>query len=365
MIRFGFALMGLLALVVPMSAADVRLEAQLRLLQQQLAGKEATPPPTKYENLVKLGKIQALGGWEFEVIAPGEFAIYSPEGHCNKVVGDPVFVYQHGPDKQVSGKVYGAFRRAVERIDLGNGVHLIVITVGEGRKEGRGYADEAVFISAHGVLEICNMWSNDGKATAYRRSCPQFVSEVLAGRLGSELASDTDYKEWLYFLRLRAVRIGNKGKSSRQAAAMGGSPPTAVTGGPSPTAATAGALAHFIQQAPETLLPVIGGSKAEECFQLGPLHLLADLFLQPGRPATVARTAYPCRSPPAAVASDTTPGNRRTPRSGSPSPPRGQRDPACTGTFPSRFSSRERKAPLATSKQTRPATVPSSPTPRC
>jgi hypothetical protein len=199
MIRFSLALLGLLALAGAMFAADEQSEARLRFLQRQFLSTEAAPPPAKYETPVLQGKIPALDGWEFQFIGPGAFALYSPEGHCTKIYDDPYIAYQHGPDKQVSGKVYGYFRRAVERIDLGQGLHLIVITVGEGRQEGRGYADEAVFISPHGVLEVRNLYSNEAKATAYRYAYPDFFYRSLVGRLGSELASETQYKEWLYF----------------------------------------------------------------------------------------------------------------------------------------------------------------------
>jgi hypothetical protein len=233
MTRFSLALLGLLALAGATTAADVQPEAQLRFYQRQFENTAPAPPPAKYETPVLLGKIPALDGWEFQFIAPGAFAIYSPEGHCNQIVGDPVFVYQHGPDKQVSGKTYGMFRRAVERIDLGKGLHLIVITVGEGRQEGRGYADEAVFISEHGVLAVQNLYSNEGKATAYRYSYPDFFYRSLVGRLGPELASETQYKEWLYFdgshvtdYEGRFPRGEPSGKRAAQAAEYDRNPPT-------------------------------------------------------------------------------------------------------------------------------------------
>jgi hypothetical protein len=136
-------------------------------------------------------------GWDFKLIARGKFALYSPEGVCTVIEGDPAIIYEHGPNKQIVHTCYGYFRRAVERIELDDGLTMIVITVGENRRTGNGFADELLFLSESSVFAVYNLYANDGQAHAYRRSAPYFYFEDLKARLGSELAREKT--AWLYF----------------------------------------------------------------------------------------------------------------------------------------------------------------------
>ncbi|HTU21239.1 MAG TPA: hypothetical protein VMG10_24510 [Gemmataceae bacterium] len=126
---------------------------------------ETVPKPSRADQADLKERGITYKGWTFLYQHRGAFELTSPKGETTRIENDPYIILV----PKVAGATpmhYGNFRRRQELLSLGNGLVMIVHTVGQNAESGRGYVDEVAILDDTTVIHIRNLYSDAGDAHA-------------------------------------------------------------------------------------------------------------------------------------------------------------------------------------------------------
>lgn len=186
----------------PQLCADYHNPANQLKLLEKLQRTQSAPPPSRYDTTDLKQHGITHKGWKFVYQHRGAFELTSPAGVTTRIENDPYIILVPKGAEETPFH-YGNFRRRQELLSLGDGLVMIVHTVGENADSGQGYVDEVAILDDTTVIHIRNLYSDAGDAHAFSGGYPTLFIDNWKRKYANVFPER--HTDWLFWNGLHFV----------------------------------------------------------------------------------------------------------------------------------------------------------------